>query len=571
MSDGGDWTTYDEEEEVSDPNVTSVRSPKNAAASALVGKLAIMIIGFAALMIAVIGFVILWAAEQPQQNQEVVPTQAQRVDTKLVGGKSKEAPNIETIEDLKRQLMQAAWGDFDTAKRDKLAQRLVDQTDNHRITEPEITLHLAGAWDVLMDLPPPHNATWFDVHIRRGAWDRLLAMDSPSANTRKGTRALCLAGDEANALRVYQAQFKSALESPDAIACGLNDQTELGPFRGMSIPYGSAGLAASRNATDILELYRRSNEDRKNHHSDRRDLGAVLYVAGKISDKDMAMHSVRSGPHCDGLPRGREGLAESVPPAVLFGAADKLAATDFTNVTRDSAVENLRVAAVLAGHLRHEDLRKHFEVTTLKNEYCLAQVEYEFEPEAALKRLTRLEKTRPDDPDLQVMLAMASARIGDFEAAFSHTQKAQKTAQIDTKTQKSADWMAIAFAHRLGRFDEFKLINQKEEETAFLQAINGTEAQQSDFRIQTKTLPMQIPLAVRFYLRGAIAPRHEEAYSDGLVDPNSSVSYYLQARAEAANWRGDVDSAKKWTDQRDALHLRAADGRFGGHHLLWTQ
>jgi hypothetical protein len=569
MSDGGDWNTEEEEDEpTSVPNKVTLEPVARRLNPIGALSIAAVLFGFG------VGFFIVGKSD-PSAEKHFAPvgdlpeaaSAPPKVDERQVLG--------ETNDILAAKLIEASSGDFQQAKRDSLAVELLKlQSESEgRLVGAEEILARAGAWEILLEAAPAGSKTWYDIAMRTADSERILSTDTILANEEMGARALCFAGATADVMEIYQSKFQSALESADGIACGLNSTTSPLPFRGLTLRDEAVGVAASRGAVDPVDLFLTF---RRKHSATNSpllmDIGAALYVAGKIRDQDILDVATSVQQECDGLPRGAAGLSESVSPDILLAAAKKLEASALPKTHKATAVENLYIAAALAGFLRLEDTRNSVVATTPRNERCLAQVEYQFEPEAALTRLKRLEATEAPGGELQSLLALTEARLGHFEEAFGHTKNGLDLIRLNTPSHTSMNWMLIAFAHRTGQLDRIKLVNPNEAMFNLLDALQGNPAAMKAYRVSEKSwVPQQTVTAVEFYLRGALAPGHEDAFMDGLIDQTSTVSHYQFSRAEAAAWLGDDESAKKWSTQREGLHQRASGGKFGGHYLLWTR
>ena len=600
MSDGGDWNTEgDDNESTSVPakvpprpvvsgrdeslpqpgQKTSSSGGSDQEIERRLGRILSVLI--VSLMLGMGAVFFLIPKTNPVQETHFVQVEDSPEDTARKALANERVALLETSERLVAGLIEAAAGDFNPIKRDILAVELLklQAESNGQMISPEETLARAGAWERLLESPPTSSTIWYDIAMRTANFDRILATDAILTNKGVGTRALCFAGATDKALSLYQDEFRSALESADGIACGLNSTTSPLPFRGLTLLTDAVGVAASRKAVDLVDLFLTFRRKKSSTNSPLlMDLGAALYVEGKIRDQDILDVATSVQQECEGLPRGASGLSESVSPDVLLAAAKKLEASALPQTHKATAVENLYVAAALAGFLRLEDTRNGVVATTTRNERCLAQVEYQFEPEAALARLKRLESTEEPGGELQSLLALTEARLGHFDEAFAHTKKALVLQNPDRKmltgrpSYAPTTWMLIAFAHRTGQLDQLYLINPTNDMRDLLQALRGDAEDLRAYRISDKAWgPKQTHTAVEFYLRGALAPGHEEAAIDGVVDTTSSVSHYQFSRAEAAAWLGDDESAKKWSTQREALHQRASGGKFGGHYLLWTR
>ncbi len=594
MSDGGDWNTEEEDDEATSvptkapQPVASGRdeslpqpgqkttSNKNKADREIERRLRrITTLSIAAVLFGFgVGFFLVAKSDpSPEKHFEAVGDLPEAVPrpTKV----DERQVLRQTYDKLAAKLIEASSGDFQPIKRDILAVELLKmQSESEgRLVGTEDLLAHAGAWEFLLQAPPTRSKTWYDIAMRTSDFERILATDAILTNEEMGARALCFAGATEKALGIYQEQFRSPLESADGIACGLNSTTSPLPFRGLTLSNEAVGVAASRGAVDLVDLFLTFRRKKSSTNSPiLMDIGAALYVAGKIRDQDILDVATSVQQQCDGLPRGSSGLSESVSPDILLAAARKLEASALPKTHKAMAVENLYVAAALAGFLRLEDTRNGVVATTPRNERCLAQVEYQFEPEAALARLKRLESTEEPGGELQSLLALTEARLGNFDEAFAHTKTGLGLVRLNTPSHTSMSWMFIAFAHRTGQLEGIKLVNPNEAMLNLIDALQGNPAGLKAYRVSDKVwMPQQTVTAVDFYLRGALAAGHEEAFMDGLIDHTSTVSHYQFSRAEASAWLGDGESAKKWSTQREALHQRASGGKFGGHYLLWTR
>lgn len=594
MSDGGDWNTEEEDDEatsvptkapklVASGRVESLPQPgqkttsnKNKADRETERRLrrmatltiAAVLFGFG------VGFFLV-AKSDPSSEKHFEPVGDLPEAASVLPKVDERQLLRQTYDNLAARLLEASSGDFQPIKRDILAVELLKlQSESEgQLVGAEDILARAGAWDRLVESPPTGSKTWYDIAMRTADSERILSTDTILANEEMGARALCFAGATDKALRIYQSSFQSALESADGIACGMNSTTSPLPFRGLTLRDEAVGVAASRSAVDPVDLFLTYRRKKSSTNSPiLMDIGAALYVAGKIRDQDILDVATSVQQQCDGLPRGSSGLSESVSPDILLAAAKKLEASALPKTHKATAVENLYVAAALAGFLRLEDTRNGVIATTPRNERCLAQVEYQFEPEAALARLKRLESTEEPGGELQSLLALTEARLGHFEEAFGHIKTGLNLIRLNTPSHTSLNWMLIAFAHRTGQLEGIKLVNPNEAMLNLIDALQSTPPALKAYRVSDKAwMPQQTVTAVEFYLRGALAPDHEEAFMDGLIDQTSTVSHYQFSRAEASAWLGDAESAKKWAAQREALHRRADGGKFGGHYLLWTR
>lgn len=576
MEDGGDWK--DEKDEPGE--APDSWTPLLAVFVAVFAFVAVMVLIAVGDSIHSLATVVSYIAGSDERRAEREKHQAESKLKQVARENEQQATEDDKaeLERLADELFVAAYGDFDAAKRDEIADKIVGlkaRTKGSRV-DIERVFFDAGAHDKLLEEKPGTSKMWYRAAVLGADWDRIkgLSVKTDQVYSATAARAFCLAGDQGKALGVFKWLLeKNPFERnlvADAVACGATEENlDVGLFAKPSRPI--AEVAAARSMIPELErVYRGLARDRKQRGSTAlMEAAAVLFMADKLEAKELsAVSQVRRW--C-GADRWQAHVAESAPSATLFDAAARLESAEVDDKeARGRAVENLRVAGMVAGLSRGEDLRDGLVVRLPHNEMCMALAEYVLEPAAAERRLKKMLKSS-DKPNghAHTMLAMTHARLGDFDAAFGQAQKVLELSKPNKGSRSDGNLMVLAFAHRAGRLEEAVLVEPRDPVAEALSALRASEQEQRTRRgIRTSRWGFGGPPPVAFYLRAALAPGHEEAFLDGFDDPNSSLSGYMWSRAEAARWRGDADAEQSWLARRRALYERATDGAFGGARIL---
>lgn len=491
-----------------------------------------------------------------EHREEAAQKQAQRAQAReaeqraRAEKKEQEQALRARVEQLAEEVLRAAVVDFDPQKRDALARELAasaPKAPGARV-DLEAVLYRAGAHDILLEQPPRGRAQkWFNAAVLAEAWDRIRTSGEVEAS-QFAARAFCLAGAQQGALATF-AELRAGLAPSSrpqitelAIACG--------------------GKAPE---------WAHDRRDKKRPPPRALEQASKAFVAGEIEPAALIEAATKEQLRCDlGYVPGLVGAS----PDLLAEAASRLGAADVADrAQRDVAVRKLRLAETLAAHTQLDDRRSpELAPQGAEERLCLARVEMEFDPTAAVKRLQNLlrdarELRYPEYP-IRSLLVEALAQTGDFDAAFEAAQEALKHAEPKHRSSLDANWLAIAMGHAAERLGEVALLGDDELPQKVLDALRGTDSDRAEVRL-SPALYLPAPHAARAYLQGALARGHEETFVDGLFDDRAPLSIYLRQRADAARWRGDTDAAEKWTQQRARMHARAADGQHGGLPMLW--
>ena len=578
MSDGGDWLSEDSEDEqtageVEVPQhldaVVSKASTPAPAPAAPQRKRFLPVLLVMSLLGAALGASVIMRAQvhlveeaktdalQPERDHRAEEWERDRRERAEAQLARKNASSL--VGELQPQLREV-WRDFDFDARDANAATMVSlaqHTPNISATE----FHIAGATDALMQLPQFSGKGWGRYLMRHERWDAAQNLDSTKVRGLWVTAGLCAAGQQATAMT----RLKDDLATPEtldlALACAPTDGEIIAKVNKSRLTDAQTGIIATRNTEQVDRAYEDFKVIGANQDSPSLlALTARQFLQDRVQRSDMVRIAATTVFGCTDLPVGRTAIAELPPSEVFQQVVEKLGPdTDAT------ALDNLNTAVVRAGVLRMKDTRG-YEPTSTANQLCVAQAEYLFEPARAVQRLTNI-VAASDNKDAKAleMLAMAKARVGDFEGAY---QAATQLNLLRASPRGTTHWMLFAFAHLAEREVDVTPTRRDRYIGMWQAAYEGSERMKQAYRMDFREPGVSLP--VSFYLRALLAPGHEEAFLDAQLAEGASLAHYTFARAEAARWRKDAAAEKVWNERLERQFARFGDGEFGGLYMLWT-
>jgi len=472
------------------------------------------------------------------------------------------------------ELRRATFVDFDLKRRDEIADRMVELSSEGAAGKVSTELWNVGATRHLLRLGPDKAGRFFlSALMKERDWKALDSFDVNTLSVReqlRSARLFCMAGYPDVARQIYAANISQddGLTRPnyvDALACGVAEP-DLNLMR--NPPNGVAQMLIARENMDLLpQAFQSISHIKKFRQSSTLfEAGAVLFAKGAIAPPEF-LKTISETPYkC----RPRDFFDEEMAsPATLLEAATKLKEANLPTADKDQVamvVDALHTGVLLSALSRGQDLRDQVSIKRVENQACLARAEYEFEPKAAVDRLKPLIKAAKgrDLARLHHLMALTQARLGDFESALAHA-KAMKVAEGDGIYKPEASLLIMAMAHRLGRPEEVDTSKLPERDALFWTAVNGSEEERAAYRhgAQSQRWAGQ----PGYYLDGALAPGHEEALLE-IRAPTYGAVTEMWFRAEAARWRGDLDTEKALLDRRAQLLAQFADGKNGGYHMV---